>query len=249
MANYFLDTNVLVGHCFLQNRWQEHTERLFNTDNTLHTSELVLYEYCVKSEPGAPEDDTNIGWGSQDGIYGRVRRKLRKGKRHAELELRRYDTDDLTPEKVAEIFIEKFKIQDAVVDKVENHFCQSLDSDCDAKEAREKIDEVVNAITTTAAERKAELARRMKCHRRSREHPAIEHQLRRLIYNDDSDYGPDAGILTDAHDLKSRGIVSKVVTGDKGDMYLNSEEIDAITGVTILYLKDEFAGEATYMPK
>ncbi|MDB2269507.1 hypothetical protein PM032_00540 [Halorubrum ezzemoulense] len=209
----------------------------------------MLYEYCVKNGRGAPEDDTNIGWDSRDGIYGRVRRKLRKGKRHAELELRRYDTDDLTPEKVSEIFIEKFEIQEAVVDKVENYFSQSLDSDCDIKEAREKIDEVVNAITTTAAERKSELSQRTKCHHRSQDHPAIEHQLCRLIYHENVEYGPDAGILTDAHDLKSRGIVSKVVTGDKGDMYLNSKEIKAITGVTVLYLKDEFAGETTHIPK
>ncbi|MFD1635360.1 hypothetical protein ACOZ4L_16340 (plasmid) [Haloplanus ruber] len=71
----------------------------------------------------------------------------------------------------------------------------------------------------------------------------MENQLQRLIYGDDSEYGPDAGILTDALDLKTRGVVSKVVTGDKGDMYLKSNEIKAITGLTVLYLKDEFARE------
>lgn len=242
MANYFLDTNVLVGYCFLQNRWQDHTERLFSTDNTLHASELVLYEYCVKRSPGAPQDYSDIGWGAADGIFGRVRRKLRKGKRHAELELRRYDTDELSPEKVAEIFIEKFEIQDAVTDKIERHFRRSLDEDCDAKDARKEIDEVVNTISTTATDRKGELAQRVKFHRRSQEHEFVERQLRRLIYGDDSEYGPDAGILTDALNQKSRGIVSKVVTGDKGDMYLNAEEIGVVTGLTILYLKDKFAG-------
>lgn len=243
MANYFLDTNVLVGYCYLQNRWQDHTTRLFSTDNTLHTSELVLYEYCVKNGPGAPNNGTEIDWHSDDGIYGRVRRKLRKGKRHTELELRRYDADALSPEKVAEIFIEKFEIQDAVVEKVKRHFRKSLDADCDAKQAREEIDELVNAITTTAAERKDELAQRVKFHRRSEEYRSMEDQLRRLIYGDDQGYGPDAGILTDTHDLMSRRIVSKVVTGDKGDMYQHSEEINAITGLTVLYLKDQFAGE------
>lgn len=243
MANYYLDTNVLVGYCYLQNRWQEESERLFITDNTLHTSELVLYEYCVKGKPGAPDDYSLIGWGSRDGIFGRIRRKLRKGKRHAELELRRYDADELSPDRVAEIFIEKFDIQDEVTDKIEHHFCESLEESCEAKDARNEIDKLVNAITTTASDRKRELAQRVNFHRRSRDYPLVENQLRRLIYEDDSEYGPDAGILTDALDLKLKGVVSKVVTGDKGDMYLNAEEIYAITGLTILYLKDEFAGE------
>lgn len=243
MANYFLDTNVLVGHCYLQNRWQDQSDRLFSTDNTLHTSELVLYEFCVKDKPGSPEDYSLIGWGSRAGIFGRVQRKLRKGKRHAELELRRYDADELSPDKVAEIFIEKFDIQDEVTDKIEHHFRESLRTNCDAKDAREEIDSLVNAITTTASDRKTELARRVNFHRRSSDHPSAENQLRRLIYGDDSEYGPDAGILIDALDLRLGGVVSKVVTGDKGDMYLNAEEINAITGLTILYLKDEFAGE------
>lgn len=243
MANYFLDTNVLVGHCYLQNRWQYHTSRLFDTDNTLHTSEIVLYEYCVKNSPGAPDDSTDIGWGTDDGIFGRVRRKLRKGKRHTELELRRYDADELSPEIVAKIVIEKFEIQDQVTEPVKRYFDRSLDADCDAKDAREVIDELVNRITSTASERKAKLAQRVNFHRRQCENQRVENRLRRLIYGDDSTYGPDAGILADALDLSTRGVVSKVVTGDKGDMYLNANEIKSITGLTVLYLKDEFAGE------
>lgn len=244
MANYFLDTNVLVGHCYLHNRWQSHTRRLFSTDNTLHTSELVLYEYCVKSSPGAPAPSEDIGWGSTNGVFGRVRRKLRKGKRHSELELRRYDKEDLTPAKVAEVFIDKFEIEDEVAGIVEAHFQAVLDDDCDAKDAREEIDELVNSITTTAADRKAKLARRVDFHRRSRSHESVEDQLVRLIYDENTDYGPDAGVLADAYDLRSRGLLSKVVTGDKGDMYLNAEDINSITGLTVMYLKDEFADAA-----
>lgn len=244
MANYYLDTNVLIGHCFLQNRWQNHTDRLFSTDNTLHTSEVVLYEYCVKKGPGAPDDKSDIDWSSTDGVFGTILRKLRKAKRYTELELRKFDDDDLTPTDVADVVIERFDIQDEVTDKVRGHFEQELSPACSRKDARKAIDELTQTITSTAKERKLALSERIRFHRRARKHSAIENQLRRLIYGDDESYGPDAGVLTDAFDLSNRGVVERVVTGDKGDIYLNAEEIDAITGLTVLYLKDEFANEA-----
>ena len=245
MANYYLDINVLVVYSFLQNRWQEHTHRLFITDNTLHTSEFVLYEYCVKSNPGPPSTDTTIDWASDDGVFGTVQRNLRKAKRYTELELRRYDDEDLNPEMVADAFIKKFDIEDEVSDKIRYYFEKELATECNKKAAREATDKIVNTITSTARDRKLELARRVRFHRRTREHPYIEKQLRRLIYGEDESYGPDAAVLTDAYDLKIKGIVKRVVTGDKGDIYLNSEKIDAITGLSVLYLKDEFAGQVS----
>ncbi|WP_267642155.1 hypothetical protein [Haloarchaeobius amylolyticus] len=243
MSNYYLDTNVLIGHCFLQNRWQDHTDRLFSTNNTLHTSEIVVYEYCVKDSPGRPESETTIDWSSTDGVFGTIQRKIRKGKRYTELELRKLDHDEVTPEKVAELVIEKFDIQDEVKEKVTRHFVNRLPYDCDRKDARKAVDKLVHTITSTAKDRKSELAERVQFHRRAQNHRSVEDQLRRLIYHDDESYGPDAAVLTDAFDLKQRGIVERVVTGDKGDIYLNLNEIDAITGLTILYLKDEFANQ------
>lgn len=244
MANYYLDTNVLIGYSFLQNRWQDHTSRLFSTDNSLHTSEMVLYEYCVKNRPGAPSSDTTIDWSSTEGVFGTVQRELRKGKRYTELELRKYDEEELSSEEVAAVFIEKFEIEDEVISKIERYFEQELSLNCSRKEARAAIDELINTITSTARDRKSKLARRVQFHRRVGDHPFVESQLRRLIYDDDESYGPDAAVLTDAFDLKARGIVERVVTGDKGDIYLNSEEIDAITGISVLYLKDNFAEQA-----
>lgn len=242
MANYYLDTNVLIGYSFLQNRWQDHTSRLFSTDNTLHTGETVIYEYCCKNGQGPPNSDTTIDWSSTDGVFGTIRRKLRKGKRYTELELRKYDEEELTPEDVAKVCIEKFDIEDEVAGKIKAYFDRELTSNCSQKEARGAVDKLVHSITSSAKDRKLALSHRIHSHIRKEAHTSVEDQLCRLIYGPDESYGPDAAVLTDAFDLKIQGTLERVVTGDKGDIYLNSEDIDAITGLSVLYLKDEFAG-------
>lgn len=243
MANYYLDTNVLIGYSFLQNRWQDHTSRLFSTDNTLHTGETVIYEYCCKNGQGPPDPDTTIDWSSTDGVFGTIQRKLRKGKRYTELELRKYDEDELTPEGVAKVCIEKFDIEDEMAGKIETYFDRELPANCSQKEARAAVDKLIHSITSAAKDRKSVLSDRIRSHTRNDAHPSVEDQLCRLIYGPDESYGPDAAVLTDAFDLKTQGDVERVVTGDKGDIYLKSEEIDAITGLSVLYLKDEFAGQ------
>lgn len=243
MARYFLDTNVLLGYSFLQNYWQDHSSRLFETGNSVYIGETVLYEYCVKTNPGPPSESVNIDWSHDGGILGDEHRRLRKAKRLCDLDLRSFSEEELTKEVVAEMFIDKFDVEDAVAPKVHVYFEQSLMSSCTVSDARNAIDELVNTIISTSQDRKTEMASRVQYSKQRKPYTAIETRLKRLIYGDDESYGPDASLLRDAYELKERRILNRVVTGDKGDIYLNREQIDAITGLSVLYLKDEFANK------
>lgn len=41
--------------------------------------------------------------------------------------------------------------------------------------------------------------------------------------------------------MADEGILERIITADKTDIYGNRERIHAILGLTILYIKDEFA--------
>lgn len=242
MSSYFLDTNVLVGYTFLHNRWQDHTQRLMSTNNTLYTGETTKYEYCVKRQPG-PRNGVPLDWSKEDGVVGTVKRNLRKYKRLTVLELESKDESELDPETVSEVFIDEFDVEEQIEHKVENYFEKELEQDCTLTDVEEALNKLINRINTTSLDRKDELRQRLKVRPRQSggDYSSQIDQLTYLIEGNREEYCADAHVLCDAMDLKNRHIINKIVSGDKGDMYSNREEIDAITSLSVVYLKDEFA--------
>lgn len=245
MSSYFLDTNVLVGYTFLHNRWQNHTRRLMATDNTLNTGETTKYEYCVKRQPG-PYNGEPLDWSKEDGVVGTVKRNLRKYKRLTVLELESRDESELDPETVSNVFIDEFDVEEQIQHKVRNYFKKELENDCTLNKAKGALNKLINRINTTSLDRKDELRKRVKVRprRSGRDYTSQIDQLTRLIEGDQSEYCADAHVLCDAMDLKERHIINKIVSGDKGDMYSNRGEINAVTGLSVVYLKDEFSKRA-----
>ncbi|WP_424016257.1 hypothetical protein ACOZ4N_00390 (plasmid) [Halorientalis pallida] len=242
MSSYFLDTNVLVGYTFLHNRWQDHTQRLMSTNNTLYTGETTKYEYCVKRHPG-PRNGVPLDWSKEDGVVGTVKRNLRKYKRLTVLELESKDKTELDPETVSEVFIDEFDVEEQIEHKVENYFEKELAQDCTLTDVEEALNKLINRINTTSLDRKDELRKRLKVRprRSGSDYSSQVDQLTHLIEGRQKEYCADAHVLCDAMDLKNRRIINKIVSGDKSDMYSNREEIDAITSLSVVYLKDEFA--------
>lgn len=249
MSSYYLDTNVLVGYTFLHNRWQEHTTRLMDTDNTLYAGETVLWEYCVKVGAG-PRDGEPAKWSEEDGVFGTVKRNLRKYKRLTYLELESMDESEIDPETVSKVFFEEFDTEDQVKDKVRNYFNRKLDDDCTLDDVEEALNYLINRINSTSVDRKEELKKRVKIRKRrqDKDYQSQSDQLSRIIDGDDEEFCGDAEVLCDAMDLKDRYIIHKVVTGDKSDMQSHMDKIEAITGLKIVYLKNEFANEDTEKP-
>jgi len=242
MSRYFVDTNVLVGYTFLHNRWQDHTSRLMATNNTLYTGETTKYEYCVKRHPG-PQNGERLDWSKEDGVVGTVKRNLRKFKRLTVLELQSKEESELDPETVSEVFIQEFDVEEQVQHKVEKYFEKELDQDCTLSDVKDALNKLINRINTTSLDRKDEIRRRLKVRPRQpgKDYSSDIDQLTHLIEGERDKYCADAHVLCDAMDLKDRRVLNKIVSGDKGDMYLNRGEIDAITGLSVVYLKDEFA--------
>jgi len=242
MSRYFVDTNVLVGYTFLHNRWQDHTSRLMSTNNTLYTGETTKYEYCVKRHPG-PRNGERLDWSKEDGVVGTVKRNLRKFKRLTVLELQSKDESELNPETITGVFIQEFDVEEQIQHKVENYFERELDQDCTLSDVKESLNKLINRINTTSLDRKNEIRRRIKVRPRQpgKDYSREIDQLTQLIEGERDKYCADAHVLCDAMDLNNRRMVSKIVSGDKGDMYLNRKEVDTITGLSVVYLKDEFA--------
>ena len=242
MSRYYVDTNVLLGFTFLQNRWREHTERLLNSDNTVYTSCSVLYEYCTK-RPNLSRGSADISWEKNDGKIDDEKMRLRRDIRQCTFELDILDEDQITPDKVSEILIQEHDVETQVDGRIRAYFDATLNQDCSRQEAKAALRKLQNRITTAANNRKDELSNLVKyVPVGSNRHPEISARLaREITYGRENDH-PDARVLSDAYSLKENSIVSQVVTGDKADIYKNREEINAITGLNVQYLKDEVAG-------
>ena len=244
MASYYVDTNVLVGYTFLHNRWQDHTRRLMASENTLYAGCTVLYEYCVNVGHG-PRDGKPLDWSKEDGVVGKERRKLRKQKRFTYLELKTKDEEELDPDTVSEVFIDKFEVEDQIKHKVEDYFEKELDQDCTLDDVEESLNKLINRINSTAIDRKGEIQKRIKIRRRrdDKDYSTPCSQMSRIIDGGEDEYCPDAEVLVDAMDLKDRYLINTVVTSDKGDMISNRDKLEPITQLNLVYLKNKFANE------
>lgn len=244
MTSYYVDTNVLVGYTFLHNRWQDHIRRLMASENTLYAGGTVLYEYCVNVGQGR-RDSEPLDWSREDGVVGKEKRKLRKRKRFTYLELKTKDEEELDPDTVSEVFIEKFDVEDQINHKVEDYFEKELDQDCTLDEVEESLNKLTNRINSTAIDRKEVLQKRIKIRKRrdNEDYSTPCSQISRIIDGDEDEYCPDAEVLVDAMDLKDRFLINTVVTSDKGDMISNRDELEPITRLNLVYLKNKFAKE------
>lgn len=242
MASYYVDTNILVGYTFLHNRWQDHTRRLMASENTLYAGDTVLYEYCVNVGHG-PRDGEPLDWSQEDGVIGKEKRKLRKRKRFTYLELK--TRDNLNPETVSKVFIEKFDVEEQIEHKVKEYFEKELDQDCTLDDVESSLNKLINRVNSTAIDRKDEVRKRVKIRRRrkDKDYSTPCSQMSRIIDGEEDEYSPDAEVLTDAMDLKDRFLIDTVVTGDKGDMIYNKDKIESITRLNLVYLKNKFANE------
>jgi len=239
MTSYAVDTNVLLGYSFLQNRWQTHTQRLFSSDNTVVAPDQAIYEYCSRRD-GRSRPHVDLEWSNNDGVFARVKGNLRDDAFMTEQELDTRSEDELNPSSVAQIFIDEHDVEQQVEERVQRFFDANLTTDCSRKEARKAVRDLVERITTVADSRKEELSHRVKHITEGRD-PALTRQVARLISSNRSEDHPDANIVSEAKALKEAGKVSSLITGDKNDVYKNSERIHSICSLSVLYLKDEFA--------
>jgi len=114
MTRYFVDTNVLIGLTFSHDRWAIEAERILNGQNTLFTSEFVIYEYCSRQQ-GSPRivpdpAQLRVEPDDESGVFGTVLEEFQENVENnipmynREIDLQRYD--GLTFERILAIFFD-----------------------------------------------------------------------------------------------------------------------------------------------
>lgn len=244
MSRYCVDTNVLLGFTFLQNRWREHSERLLNSENSVYVTDKVLFEYCMKRDD-LDQENSSMSWSSSDGKFGDEKRRLQQDIRQCVLEVDLLKDDELTPERIASELIDEHDVETQVQKKLEAYFEEKLGSSPTRREAKNVLRDLRDQIVDKANKRKDRLSEEITHYPVGpNPFPNIAERVANRISDGFQDQHPDADVIADAHKLKEQSIASNLVTGDKGDIYSNRGEINAITNLSILYLKDEFATAA-----
>lgn len=246
MARYFLDTGALVGVSFLHDLWRNDAERLFETDNTLYTSQAVIYEYCNNDRSNS-YSSAEIDWDSEEGRFGEKFAKVRAAQTNLGLKLRTYDDEELDLETLVEAFITETGIDDEIypqrkIDEyIRPNIRKFLVEEINGREvtctvAREVMDALCDTIQNEARNTRTRLQQRIKeGPERTGDWSDRKQQLAFI------DGGMDREILCDAGHMEDKNLLKKVVTADKNHLYGNRERINAILGLKIIYLKDEFA--------
>lgn len=246
MTRYFLDTGPLVGVTFLHDLWRDEAERLFETDNSLYTSRAVVYEYCNSTSENSL-DSTEVDWETQEGLFGEKFSNVRAAQTNLDLKLRTYDDADLDIETLVDEFVSVTGIKENVYPQrlIEEIIRPNIrdflqveigGQQVSCERARKSMDALCDTIMNDALEMRDQLRNRVT--RGPTGTWSEEERNRRLHFVDGY---RDKVILCDASHQRDRNLVEKLVTSDKSHMYENRERIQAILGVTIVYIKDEFA--------
>lgn len=251
MARYFLDTGPIVGITFLHDLWRTESERLFDTDNTLYTCQTAVYEYCNRTDSNSVET-ADIDWETEEGRFGDKFSTVRAAQGNLDIKLRSYDDDELDLDTLVDLFISEARIKENVFPQslIEEYIRPNLedflseeigDQDLTSKVARQAMDALCDTIQTQARNKKKRLKRRVKmAPEQDGDWKMEKRQLDFVGYR-------DRLILCDAAYMKDRGLLDKVVTVDSNHMYDNRKKIEAILGIRILLVKDEFADDTSYL--
>jgi hypothetical protein len=205
----------------------------------------VIYEYC-NSTPTNSLESANVDWESEDGLFGDKLSKVRIAQTNLDLKLRLMDDSELDIETLLDIFIEEIGLDEDIKPErlLKERIRPALEAylraviggrEVTAQSAREAMDGLCDTIQTEARETRDDIQKRVKWIPDS----AIDH---------DGQYSAldfigrhlDQVIIADAGSLHRDGVLDRLVTADKGDVYSNHEQIKTITGVQVLYIKDKF---------
>lgn len=246
MTRYFLDTGPLLGVTFLHDLWRDESKALFDTDNTLYTSDTVLYEYCNYDGSNSLET-ADIDLESEDGRFGQILSKIRLAQRSLDLKLQGYADNELDLDTLIEKFIEETGLKENIRPKelldqrikpnLREYFIQKIgDREVTQAVAREVMDDLCDEIEAEARATQQRIAQRVK--RVPEREADWSERKQRLHFVDDH---LDKEILCDAANMRDKNQLSQVVTTDNNHMYSNRERINTILGLTIVFIKDEFA--------
>ncbi|WP_101294151.1 hypothetical protein [Halegenticoccus soli] len=262
---YYLDTNCLTGYTFFQDWWHSDAKRLFESDNELYIGDTVLFEYC--NRPVTDDyveykwDRSELSWNEDKGNFKSKMAELRDSRFLFEDAI--FDRDDLDLNTAVELFVDAYHIKPSSEPAIRRYFEEKLDQldlDVTVENVRKIQKLLVEDLQDYAWERKDELRRRVNLGPERGEIPDARVSTLERTLSDDM----DIEVVCDASYMCDTGLLERMVTGDKGNalrdgdgkvvryengrpvsgkvgIYNSREVINNVTGLRVLYLKDEFA--------
>jgi len=262
---YYLDTNCLTGYTFFQDWWHSDANRLFDSDNELYIGDTVLFEYC--NRPVTVDDieyeweRSELSWNEDKGNFKSKMAELRDSRFLFEDAI--FDRNDLDLETAVDLFVDAYHIKPSSKPTIRLYFEEKLDQ-LDLEVTVENVRKIqkllVEDLQDYAWERKDELRKRVNLGPERDDIPDSRVSTLHRTLSDDM----DIEVVCDASYMCDEGLLTRMVTGDKGDslrdedgdvvryedgtpvsgkvgIYNSREVINNVTGLSVLYLKDEFA--------
>lgn len=245
MPRYFVDTGAVVGLTFLHDLWYGESQRLFATENSLYISRPVLYEYCNSTGDNLLTN-TEVDWDSEEGLFGAKLSNVRAAQVNLDLKLQSCDDEELDLDSLVEDFIDASGVEENVDEaSIDAYIRPNLrrfleheigDREVTREVAREVMDTLCDTIQTNARGTREEIRERVTEYKiPSDERDQFKSRLHFV------DGYVDTVILSDVAWMKQEGILRKIITSDKSHLYNERERIDAVLGISVVFIKDEFA--------
>lgn len=246
----FVDTNVLLGLTFYSDRWFQEARPAYNNDHEIHTSDLVVYEYCCSPQPFRQPPNSpgelDIDWSNDQGLVGRIRNRLSKPYREYRGRIRRSSDDELTLEYAIQEFIDIFEIREQAEPQIRSEFEKEFaDKAVTRQYITEFVSELIDKILNAAEMMKRKLAERVEVH--DSVYPTAHDEKQRWEdFPANPPDEPDLSIIVDATRIIEENGVNTVLSGDS-DILALQEIADSYFDFSILSIADEYSVTAGSM--
>jgi hypothetical protein len=262
--DHFIETSTLIGLTFFSDRWYKEAQPLYNDRYRLHTSELVLYEYCNKdgehrSPPENPEE-LNLDWDGEAGKYRDIEDRLKKPLPDFFRHTRRLGRNgSFTLEEGIDAFIQHFGIREEAEPQIRSEFKEHFeDRVVNSQYINEFVQDLIDRILKTAEENREKISEKIELHnsryhiaeqtrRRWQELPEdirinesrCEDETWRKYPTDHYLHEPDFSILVDATVVSKNGDADYLVTGDS-DLLTAQETATEYYDLSIKSMSDKY---------
>ncbi|WP_144906765.1 hypothetical protein [Halobellus captivus] len=267
MPRFHADTNLLLGYTLFLDWWNNDATRWFDSGNALYIGEAVLFEYCNKDtaqdEDYPPPDGRDLTWSAEQGKFNALLSEFRDKRFEFEDWLLDMEDSDqkIELDDVVTRFTREFEIGEWAEDIVRTFFERELDKrdwEVTPEHARQVEKEFIRFYFRDARKKKDILRDNIRLGPpRDKDYSSVKNQVDTVLSDN-----MDVEIVCDAHHMNEKGVLHTVLTGDKGDAYRDEDgkiirdeegevvygepgiynsrqEIDAITGLRVIYLRDE----------
>lgn len=202
-TDFFLDTNVLIGYCFPDDRWHTESSAVLRKPGHFYTSETVMSEFDHRFREKIASIPERIG------------RHVANFKRYL---LKTGLPEDLDAMRIARLqnTVQQYRGYPIQIKRCFMELLEDLKPRCNRDTLFERLDRLPMDLEASSFRNRSTVTDLLVVHRRSEEYPSIRETLSDIL-KDHPGVENDISILLDAHDLAIQRQIAELVfvTGDK----------------------------------